>query len=110
MSKARGAKLVRQFAEVVERQKEMLAPPQMAAKDKPAPPVEKAPGARSKPSGVVLSVHLPKRTLLLLRRLAGARQAAAGGGKASVSALLAEFVEDRRAEIEAEVERLEAEL
>lgn len=65
---------------------------------------------RSKPSGIVLSVHLPPKTVLLLRRLAAARQAAAGSGKASVSAVLVDLVEANRDELEGEVERLEGEL
>lgn len=72
-----------------------------------AEPAKKKP---VKPSGVVLSVHLPGRTLQLLQRLAGARRIKAGTGKKSVSALLVELVEAKRAELEAEVERLEAEI
>lgn len=72
-----------------------------------AEPAKKKP---VKPSGVVVSVHLSKRTILLLQRLAGARRATAGGGKASVSAAIEALVERHRAELEAELDALEAEL
>lgn len=110
---------LREKRELAERANELVSarveppkpePPAPAAKLEAEGDAEPAKKKPVKPSGVVVSVHLSKRTILLLQRLAGARRATAGGGKASVSAAIEALVERHRAELEAELDALEAEL
>jgi hypothetical protein len=54
---------------------------------------------------VTTAVHLPKETWVLLRAVAFHR-AQDTGGRASVSKLVAELVEQRRRELEREIKKL----
>ena len=52
--------------------------------------------------GITTAVHLPKETWILLRAVAFHR-AQDSGGRASVSKLVSELVEERRRELEKEI-------
>ncbi len=70
--------------------------------DSVAPPVRaKAADAVDRPETVTTAIHIPKDTHELLRAVAFKR-AQKDGGRASVSALLVELVEQHRKELEAE--------
>ncbi len=72
--------------------------------------VEKAAGEVSTPTAaqapdnemVTTAVHLPRRSLALLRRVAVER-ANRYGGRPSVSALITEIIESQRGKLEAEI-------
>lgn len=53
---------------------------------------------------ITTAIHIPKTTWSLLRSVAF-RRAQEGGGRASVSKLIAELVECRREELEAEIKK-----
>lgn len=68
-----------------------------------AEPVSTAPaGAVDRHEMVTTAIHVPKRTLSLLRRVSVAR-ADRVGGRPSVSAVLSELVEEARQRLEQEL-------
>jgi hypothetical protein len=65
-------------------------------------PTEQEPNARELVSTITTAIHIPKDTWTLLRAVAFQR-AQDGGGRASVSKLVAELVERHRRELEHEI-------
>jgi hypothetical protein len=73
---------------------------QVAAEPAVPPPIVN----RSSDEMTTTAIHIPKATLALLRRVAVER-ANLHGGRPSVSAVLADLVEQHRAELERELHR-----